>query len=298
MNLITDEGKYYLYRHIRLDKNEVFYVGIGTKTKSSHSSQTYKRAKHKNKRNPFWQNITSKTKWTVEIILESNEYDFIKEKEKEFIALYGRRDLGNGTLCNLTDGGDGISNQIKVGTPVYMYDKNGVYVKDFCSQAETGRYLNCAQGLIFRGLHGEVRSIKTYFVRLFNAEKIEVPPKTSKSASTHKRILDYARAIRDNTNWKEKHSLNIKRAYKKKKEYYETLSEEGRRQYDLQFKKRYKKRLRKVIKCTQDGTELCCYYSIADASREDNVCTAVIRNDCNKKVKTKRKFIWKYYENS
>lgn len=23
-------GKYYLYRHIRLDKNEVFYIGVGT----------------------------------------------------------------------------------------------------------------------------------------------------------------------------------------------------------------------------------------------------------------------------
>lgn len=27
-------GKHYLYRHIRLDKNEPFYIGIGTKYKS------------------------------------------------------------------------------------------------------------------------------------------------------------------------------------------------------------------------------------------------------------------------
>jgi uncharacterized protein involved in tellurium resistance len=33
-----------------------------------------------------------------------------KEKEKEFIALYGRVDLKSGCLVNLTDGGDGVLN--------------------------------------------------------------------------------------------------------------------------------------------------------------------------------------------
>lgn len=29
--MLKNTGKYYLYRHIRLDKNEPFYIGIGTK---------------------------------------------------------------------------------------------------------------------------------------------------------------------------------------------------------------------------------------------------------------------------
>lgn len=46
--MIVDEGKYYLYRHIRLDKNEPFYIGIGTKNKHKYP---YFRAKSKAERN-------------------------------------------------------------------------------------------------------------------------------------------------------------------------------------------------------------------------------------------------------
>lgn len=95
--------KYFLYRHIRKDKDEVFYVGIGTKR----SETNYSRAFSKNLRNKWWENIVNTTKYEVEIVLESNDRDFIFEREIEFITLYGRRDLGLGTLCNLTNGGEG-----------------------------------------------------------------------------------------------------------------------------------------------------------------------------------------------
>ena len=98
-------GNHYLYRHIRVDKNEPFYIGIGTKNKKQ---QEYHRANSKYKRNNFWKNIVNQTEYEVEILLESDNHDFIKQKEIEFIALYGRRDLGKGTLCNLTDGGEGV----------------------------------------------------------------------------------------------------------------------------------------------------------------------------------------------
>lgn len=107
MNLITDEGKYYLYRHIRLDRNEVFYVGIGTKKKKGNHENVYRRGYDTDSRNKHWKNIVNKTEFRVEILLETNDLVFLKEKEIEFIALYGRKDLGKGTLCNLTDGGEG-----------------------------------------------------------------------------------------------------------------------------------------------------------------------------------------------
>lgn len=90
-------NNYYIYRHIRLDKNEVFYIGIGTKN----------RFNSKFSRNKYWYNITKKTEWFSEIILDELPRKVAEEKEIEFISIYGRKDLNNGTLCNLTSGGTG-----------------------------------------------------------------------------------------------------------------------------------------------------------------------------------------------
>jgi len=103
--MIEDQGKYYLYRHIRLDTNHPFYIGIGTKRKSNKLS-TYERAYTKRGHNTFWDKVVQKSNYRVEILLESDDYEFIKQKEIEFIALYGRRNLNLGTLVNLTDGGE------------------------------------------------------------------------------------------------------------------------------------------------------------------------------------------------
>lgn len=105
--MITDEGQYFLYRHIRNDKNEVFYIGIGTKKNGNTIGNTYNRAYLKAIRNVFWKRIVNKTTYSVEIVCESDSYDFIQKKEIEFVLLYGRKDLKTGTLCNLTDGGEG-----------------------------------------------------------------------------------------------------------------------------------------------------------------------------------------------
>jgi hypothetical protein len=90
----------YLYRHIRLDKNIPFYIGIGV-------DNNYYRSKSKKSRNDHWNKIVNKTDYDVEILFEHDDYNFIKEKEIEFIKLHGRSDLGLGSLCNLTNGGDG-----------------------------------------------------------------------------------------------------------------------------------------------------------------------------------------------
>lgn len=94
----------YIYRHIRLDKNEVFYIGKGTNTNGQ-----YYRSKEKSSRNPHWHNIVNKTEYDIEIMLDELTEDEANKKEVELILLYGRLDLGTGTLVNMTDGGDGVS---------------------------------------------------------------------------------------------------------------------------------------------------------------------------------------------
>ena len=68
----------YLYRHIRLDKNEPFYIGIG-------SDEKYKRAYSKKSRNKYWSNIANITEYEVEIMLDNLTWEEVCKKEIEFV---------------------------------------------------------------------------------------------------------------------------------------------------------------------------------------------------------------------
>lgn len=93
----------YVYRHIRLDKNEPFYVGI-----AKDEYKNCERAYSKYYRNKHWHNIINKSHYEVEIILDDLTWEEACKKEIEFIKLYGRADLKTGSLVNMTDGGDGF----------------------------------------------------------------------------------------------------------------------------------------------------------------------------------------------
>lgn len=103
--------KYYLYRHIRLDKNEPFYIGRGTKSTRNYTTikSYYSRAYCKSHRSNLWKSIVAKTNYEVEILFESDNIEFIKQKEIEFIALYGRIIKGDGILVNITEGGESLA---------------------------------------------------------------------------------------------------------------------------------------------------------------------------------------------
>lgn len=93
----------YLYRHIRPDKNEVFYIGIG--------KENTKRAWETRHRTKWWHKIVDKNKgiYEVEIMLTNLTEEQANEKEVEFISIYGRKKDNSGTLVNLQKGGKGFN---------------------------------------------------------------------------------------------------------------------------------------------------------------------------------------------
>jgi len=97
----------YIYRHVRLDKNEPFYIGVGQDKEKE--PYFYTRAYCKWNRNKHWKNIVSKTEYEVEILEEDLSIEKALEKEIWWITFYGRSDLGRGTLVNMTDGGEGTT---------------------------------------------------------------------------------------------------------------------------------------------------------------------------------------------
>jgi len=90
----------YVYKHIRKDTNEVFYIGIGT-------LKNYKRVNSLLNRNSHWLNISNKVGYYSEIIEHNITWEKACELEKYWISHYGRLDLKKGNLVNLTDGGEG-----------------------------------------------------------------------------------------------------------------------------------------------------------------------------------------------
>lgn len=117
---------YVVYRHIRLDKNEPFYIGIGKETRPYEFPSN---------RGNFWEKIynKSKKKIKVDILLEELTWKQACEKEIEFIALYGRKDKCLGSLCNLTDGEDGCPGTIVSKETVEKrkktWEENGTWLK-------------------------------------------------------------------------------------------------------------------------------------------------------------------------
>ena len=86
-----------IYRHLK-PCGEVFYIGIGKTSKRPYSK------KHRSK---FWKDVVAKYGYEVQILKKDLSWQDACELEILLIAYYGRRDLGLGTLVNLTDGGEG-----------------------------------------------------------------------------------------------------------------------------------------------------------------------------------------------
>lgn len=143
----------YVYQHVRLDTNEVFYIGIG-------NDEKYRRANLKSQRTLIWRNIVKKSGYKVEIIQDGITWDEACNKEKELILFYGRRDKGTGTLVNMTDGGEGI--------PGFKHSKESIF-KTVNSEGYKNRKFSSdrLKGKTFEEIYGEekAREIKEKMAR-------------------------------------------------------------------------------------------------------------------------------------
>lgn len=156
MEQIVNEKIYYLYRHIRDDKNEVFYVGVGTvNSKGNTLKKCFDRAFSFHKNNPIWARVKKKTTVTVEILLVSTSSSFIDEKEKEFIKIYGKKRDG-GTLANICDGGR-VSRR---GLKHSIESKSNISQKN--KKAWENKYREEAKGVFVYSQDGD-------FIKMFNS---------------------------------------------------------------------------------------------------------------------------------
>lgn len=87
---------YCVYVHLRADSGNVFYVGKGT----------VRRVSQKSNRNPHWHRIVKKHGMRAETVVSGISEEDALDFEKHMIAEFRIRGL---SLCNMTDGGDGIS---------------------------------------------------------------------------------------------------------------------------------------------------------------------------------------------
>lgn len=147
----VEERTGYLYRHVRLDTGEVFYVGIGF-------DNDFKRSRNTHNRNSFWKNIIDKTDYQIDIMLYDISKSLLFDKEKEFIALYGRRDLGHGTLVNLTNGGEGTLGS-KLSEEHKLKISKSHLGKKFSEESIRKRSLSMNKKVIQKNLDGNIIKI-------------------------------------------------------------------------------------------------------------------------------------------
>jgi len=116
-----------VYQHRRLDTNEIFYVGIG---------KTRQRSEVFHGRSIDWQNVISESQILVEIVAENITIEEAGQIERDLVKKYGRKDLGLGSLVNLTDGGEYSS---------YNYGKISIYKEEkskFINDKDLSNYID------------------------------------------------------------------------------------------------------------------------------------------------------------
>jgi hypothetical protein len=146
---------HYVYIH-KTEDGEIFYVGMGQG----------RRAYTKSKRNKFWQLIVETHGLEVFIIESGLSREEASNREKFWIAFYGRRDKHSGTLVNLTSGGAGtVALTDEVRERLAEYARNRKFsenTRQRMKQSHTGtRKSKSIRDKISRSGRGKIKSEET-----------------------------------------------------------------------------------------------------------------------------------------
>jgi hypothetical protein len=165
--------KYYIYQHIRLDNNTVFYIGKGTK---KFKGNAYYRAYTKSSRNTYWLNIVNITCYKVEILEEFETEEECLLKETELIIKHGYSWNNTGTLCNIVKDDSEIKLLARNGASkknskeVHQYSLSGDYIQSFNSVTRAKKEFLCD---IYNAAKGRVPSAGGYQWRFIKYDKID-----------------------------------------------------------------------------------------------------------------------------
>ena len=194
-------GKYFVYKHTRLDTSEVFYIGIG-KIRSSDDATTWKmkhyRAFSKQGRNPIWKRIIAKTEYKVEVIYDDISKEKAIEHEMSLIESLGRRCDSSGILSNITIGGETVKEEMltilndkKCSKKVYQYSIEGCFIKEWSSTNQIKRELGYDNSVLRKALNGKTKSPNiSYGFQWFEEHKGElIPPSDSGKTTLHKGVM-------------------------------------------------------------------------------------------------------------
>lgn len=261
----------YVYRHIRLDTNQPFYVGVGADCVGKHS-----RAYHTHNRTRFWHSIAKKQGYKVDVLVDNLTYSDALESEMYFIRLYGRININNGTLCNLTDGGTGATNRIV-----------RLETKEKISKAHKGRKHTEQSRLNIR--NAQISRVLTEEARL----KIVLAHKGKKSSdATKKKMSEKGKGKKHTNETKLKISicnLGKKRTTEQKlkmSSVWKNRDEENKKQIGLRQSNNHQSS--KIVLCKENGV---FYLSITEASKIYGLSDVYLSMMLNGKYKNKTNLI-------
>jgi hypothetical protein len=165
--------KYYVYQHIRLDNNQVFYIGKGTKKTKGN---VFHRAYTKNSRNEYWLRISKITSYKVEIVEQFESETECLKYESELIKKYGFSWNNTGTLCNIVTDDNEIrrlgrekSNKIRLKS-IYQYSLDGDFIRSFNSVTEAKKIYKAD---IYNAVSGRSKTSGGFQWRYEKFERIE-----------------------------------------------------------------------------------------------------------------------------